>query len=401
MKLVKTSLYSGLIIAVIIGPSGVALVGQLGNFITMASTIASGAINGGVVSLTAKYHDNEQLKHRVWQTAVWISSGLSIITAIAVITFRNFLSIAFLHDPQYSGVFLAFGCSIVLFVWNQLLLAILNGQGEIGKLTIINAINSFASLGISIILVVHYQVYGALLAITLIPNLIFFFSLIFVYKTSWFRWRSFIGKIDKDTLKSLFGYTVIVIIGATVTPLQQLLIRNLMIDKINLTMAGNWQGLQKISDAYLMIVYTAFSTYFMPKFSSLKTTAEIKTELLSCYKLIIPFVASTIIVIYFGRNLIVHLLYSKAFMDMGQLFFWQLTGDFFKTIAWPMGLIFVSKGNARIIGMNDIIFNGALVILSYILIQFMAIQATVFAFAITYFLWFIWLTILTRKYLND
>lgn len=87
MKLIKTTVLSGVttlaklssgfislkIVAVIIGPSGVALVGQLMNFITMAGTVASGATNGGVTSFTAKYHDDEQQKYKVWHTAVWLS----------------------------------------------------------------------------------------------------------------------------------------------------------------------------------------------------------------------------------------------------------------------------------------------------------------------------------------
>lgn len=415
MKLVKTTLLSGVttlsklasgfvslkIVAVIIGPSGVALVGQLMNFITMAGTIASGATNGGVTSFTAKYHDNEQEKYKVWHTAVWLSGCLSLIVGLATIIFRKYLSIVFLHSDNYSGIFIAFGCSLLFFVWNQLLLAILNGQREIAKMTTINTLGSFISLAMSIILVLHYKVYGALLAIAIVPNIIFFISLFFVYRSTWFKWSAFLGKLDKKTLIGLSSFTLMTIIGATVTPIQQLLVRNLMIKDLSMNMAGNWQGLQSISNAYLMIVYTAFSTYFMPKFASLKTKAEIRKELFDCYKLIVPFVALSIVVIYFGRNLIIHILYSKAFGDMGQLFFWQLIGDFFKTIAWPMGLIFVSKGKAMIIGFNDIIFNCLIVVLSYSLIKIIPIQATVLSFAITYFLWFSWLAILTRKYLHE
>lgn len=415
MKLIKTTILSGIttlvrlssgfislkIVAVIIGPSGVALVGQLMNFITMAGTVASGATNGGVTSLTAKYHDDEQQKYKVWHTAVWLSGGLSLLVGLATIIFRHYLSVEFLHSEYYAGIFIAFGCSLLLFVWNQLLLAILNGQGEIAKMTIINTFSSFISLGVSVLLVFYCKVYGALLAIAIIPNFIFFISLFFVYRATWFKWSAFFGKFDTKTVVALSGFTLMAIIGAIVTPLQQLLVRNLIIKDISINMAGNWQGLQKISDAYLMIVYTAFSTYFMPKFAALKAKSEIREELFNCYKLIVPFVFLSVIMVYFSRNLIIHLLYSKSFEDMGQLFFWQLVGDFFKTIAWPMGLIFVSKGKALVIGINDILFNCLIVALSYYLIKIIPIQATVLSFAITYFLWFLWLAILTRKYLHE
>lgn len=415
MKLIRTTLLSGVatlaklasgfislkIVAVIIGPSGVALVGQLMNFITMAGTVASGATNGGVTSFTARYNDDAQQQYRVWHTAVWLSGCLSLVVGLATVIFRNYLAVEFLYSQAYSGVFVVFGCSLLFFVWNQLLLAILNGQGEIAKMTTINTLGSFISLAMSILLVFHYKVYGALLAIAIVPNIIFFISLFFVYRANWFKWSAFFGKFDKKILIGLSSFTLMAIIGATVTPLQQLLVRNLMIKDISMNMAGNWQGLQSISNAYLMIVYTAMGTYFLPKFAALKTKSEIRNELYDCYKLIVPFVAFSIIVIYFSRDFIIQLLYSKAFGDMGQLFFWQLIGDFFKTIAWPMGLIFVSKGKAMVIGFNDILFNCLIVVLSYYLIKIIPIQATVLSFAITYFLWFAWLVILTRKFLYE
>lgn len=415
MKLVKTTLLSGIttlarllsgfislkVVAVVIGPAGVALVGQLMNFITMAGTVASGATNNGVTSLTAKFCDDDQQKIKVWHTAIWLSGCLSLVVGLVAIFFRKYLSVEIFHTIEYSNVFIAFGCSLLFYVWNQLLLAILNGQGEIAKMTAINTLGAFISLILSILLVFYYKIYGALLAIAIVPNIIFFVSLFFVYRATWFKWSAFFGKFDKEIFVGLSSFTLMAIIGAIVTPLQQLLVRNLMIKDLSMNMAGNWQGLQSISNAYLMIVYTAFSTYFMPKFASLKTKAEIRSELFNCYKLIVPFVALSIVVIYFSRNVIIHILYSKAFGDMGQLFFWQLIGDFFKTIAWPMGLIFVSKGKAMVIGFNDMLFNCLIVLLSYFLIKVTPIQATVLSFAITYFLWFLWLVILTRKYLHE
>lgn len=414
MKLIKTTLLSGVItlvrlasgfvslkiIAVIIGPTGVALVGQLANFITMAGTVASGAMNSGVTSLTAKYHGDEIKKNKIWQASIWLSGVLSIIIGLGCILFKNYLAIEFLHSTTYSGIFVAFGCSLLLYVWNQLLLSILNGQGEITKMTIANTASSLISLLASIMLVYQYKIYGALLAITIVPNIIFFISILTVYKSPWFRLTAFFGKLDRDSLRALSGFAIISIISATVNPLQQLIVRNLLIDRISIVFAGNWQGLQQISNAYLLIVYTAFNTYFLPKFASLKDKSHIRSELLSCYKIIIPFVILSIILVYFFKDFIIHLLYSHSFSDMSQLFFWQLIGDFFKTIAWPMGLIFASKGKVMVIGFNDVVFNILMVFLCYILIEYLPIQAAVISFAATYFLWFLWLSILTNKYLD-
>ena len=415
MKLVKTTLLSAIstisrlasgfisikIIAVIIGPAGVALVGQFANFITMVTTIASGAINNGIISYTAKNTNNNEQLYKVWQTGFCLSAILSFICMVVLLLFRNQISIYFLHSDKYTIVIICFAISILLFVWNQLILSILNGLGKISKLTTLNILSNIISLIISILLVIHWQIEGALIALAIVPNLMFLISIIVIYHDPWFKLRYIIGKIDLNILKELKSYTLMAVIAAIVTPLQQIIVRNLIISKIGIDVAGCWQGLQKISDAYLAIVYTAFSTYFLPKFASLSNNKLIKQELKDCYKLIIPFLLSSIIIIYISREYIVKILFSNQFDAMNQLFFWQLVGDFFKTVAWPLGLIFVAKGNAMVIGINDIIFNGLIVILSYGLINYIPLQSTVLAFAITYFLWFIWLIKLTNKFLNS
>lgn len=410
MKLVKTTLLSGIstlsrlasgfisikVIAVIIGPAGVALVGQFANFITMVTTIASGAINNGIVSYTAKNTNNTKQLYKVWQTGFCLSAVLSFICTVVLLLFRNQISIYFLHSDKYTTVIVYFAISILLFVWNQLLLSILNGLGKIAKLTTLSILSNIIGLIISILLVIHWQITGALIALAIIPNLMFLVSIVAACHEPWFKLKHIVGKIDLKVLKELKSYTFMAIVAAIVTPLQQLAVRNLIISKIGIDVAGCWQGIQKISDAYLAIVYTAFSTYFLPKFASLSNNKLIKQELKDCYKLIIPFLLSSIIIIYISREYIVRILFSNQFDTMNQLFFWQLVGDFFKTVAWPLGLIFVAKGNAMIIGINDVIFNGLIVILSYGLINYIPLQSTVLAFAITYFLWFIQLILLYR-----
>ena len=58
-----TGLISVKVVASIIGPSGVALVGQLNNFATIAMSLASGGINNGITKYVAEYkEDKERIK---------------------------------------------------------------------------------------------------------------------------------------------------------------------------------------------------------------------------------------------------------------------------------------------------------------------------------------------------
>ena len=51
-----------------------------------------------------------------------------------LIVFHNYLSNLFFKTDEYGSIFLIFAVTLVFFVLNSLLLAILNGQKEIKKL---------------------------------------------------------------------------------------------------------------------------------------------------------------------------------------------------------------------------------------------------------------------------
>ena len=84
MTLIKTSLLtaistivkilSGFVInkfmAIYVGPSGIAIVGQLQSFMTMITTLSNGAISQGVVKYTAEYTSIE--KKKKYLAVVWL-----------------------------------------------------------------------------------------------------------------------------------------------------------------------------------------------------------------------------------------------------------------------------------------------------------------------------------------
>ena len=117
MTLIKTSILSAIssiiraiagfvsvkIVAIYIGPSGLALMGQMQNFISMMSSIASAGINNGVVKYTAEYYNDEQIKQKIWSSALKISFVLIVPMAIAIIFLADFISMKLLKTTEYSS----------------------------------------------------------------------------------------------------------------------------------------------------------------------------------------------------------------------------------------------------------------------------------------------------------
>lgn len=139
MTLLKTSFLNGIaviikmltmlsinkILAIYVGPSGYAAIGNFQNAVQICTALASGAIGKGVTKYTAEYHGDEVKQYAVWRTAGTISIIGSVIVAIGLITFNKFLAGWFLKDESLGSIFIWFATTLVLFVFNTLLLLFL------------------------------------------------------------------------------------------------------------------------------------------------------------------------------------------------------------------------------------------------------------------------------------
>lgn len=384
-------------VAVIIGPSGVGLVGQLSNFNAILMTIALGGVSTGIIKYTAEFKDNIVELRKVWQTASSISLILIAVIAIGLILFHNLLSVHILHSNQYGSIFIVFAFSLFFYVANTFLLNILNGLHLIKRFTILNMINSCTGLIATLLLVNFLRLYGALLALVTVQSVTFLIIVTFVSRQEWFKLSNFFGKIDRKYLRLLLAFTIMALVNLCVSPLSQMLIRGYLAGHTSWDIAGCWQGMQKISDSYLMIVYTALGTYYLPKLSATKCKEQIHTEIMNGYKLVMPFVIISATVIYLCRDLVIHILFAKSFGAMRDMFFWQLLGDCFKIASYLIAYLLASKSKVKLY----IFINGAFgvisVLFAYLFISFYGADGAVKSFCLTYVLYFFSMVYIYRK----
>lgn len=405
MNLLKTSFFSAVstllkisasfvankFIAVYTGPNGVALIGQFTNLVTILSTFANGAINSGVVKYTSEFENHENKLIALFSTSIKISIGCSLVVGTILVITGRYISLYFLNTADYESIIIIFGVVIILYSLNLLFLSILNGKHEIKKLTLVNSISSIIGLILTIFLVIYLNVYGALLSLVLIQSLVFFITITALVKTSWFKLAYFIAPFDKVFSKKLFQYSLMNIVTAVTIPVSQIVIRNYIINNISLQQAGYWQGLLRISDGYLLIVTTSLSTYYLPKLSKLKKKIEIKKEIFYGYKVLLPFVALSCVVIFFLRYLIIKTLYTTSFNPMSNLFLFQLLGDFFKISSWLLAYIMVARSLTKLYIITEILLSISYVLIGIVLMKLFGLVGVTYAFALNYFLYLIFM----------
>lgn len=403
MTLIKTSLLNGIavvikmltmlglnkILAIYVGPAGYAAIGNFQNAVQMISTFASGAINTGVVKYTAEYYDDEEKQRQVWRTAGTIAVLGSVITGIGVAVFSKQIAQWFLQDESYNTVFIWFSVTLVFFIFNTLLLAILNGKKEIHRYIIANIAGSLFSLVVTSVLAVQFGLNGALTALAIHPSFAFVITLYLCYKADWFKFSYLFGHLDKQVVLNLSKYTAMALTSAACVPVSHILIRTHLADTLGMDAAGYWEAMWRLSAAYLMLVTTTLSLYYLPKLSELKDPKEIKAEILQGYKIILPVAAACGLVIYLLRDFIIGVLFASDFIPMRDLFAWQMAGDTLKIGSWILAYLMLGKAMMKLFIASEIVFAAGFYAWTYFLTGMYGLEGVTIAHAINYAIYWV------------
>lgn len=403
MNLIKTSVLNGVavliktatmfilnkILAVYVGPAGYAAIGQFQNFIQMVTSFAGGAINTAVIKYTAEYYEDENKQRTVWKTAGSIVSIFSFIFTFLVLIFHQQLSLYIFKTVEYGSVFIWFAVFLIFFNLNALLLAILNGKKEILKLVIANIAGSLFSLLVTSIMAVKYSLYGALVALSIYQSLNFMVTLSLCYRSNWFNWTYFYGKIDADIAKRFLAFASMALVSAICVPLSQMVIRSYLSHEYSVVYAGYWEAMIRLSAAYLMLVTTTLGVYYLPRLSELSNIQDIKKEIYLGYKLIFPLAVVGGVIVYMLKDWIIQLLFSAQFLPMRELFLWQMIGDSLKVGSWILAYLMLSKAMTRLFISTEIIFAFSSIFLTYLCTQIFGFEGVSVAHLINYALYWL------------
>jgi PST family polysaccharide transporter len=387
------------VVALFTGPSGVALIGQFNNFITIVLTFANGAINTGVIKYTAEYEDNELQLKKLFSTSLKISVYCSGIFGVILLILGSFISKLLFNTDAYHNPIRVLGVTIILYSLNSLLISILNGKKQIKAYTKVNTAGSIIGLVFTVVLVFFYKITGALYALVLSQSIVFFVTLLMIVKSDWFSWSYFSQSFDKKIARKLWSFSFMAIVSALCVPVSQIILRNLLISKLGVNAAGYWQGMMRVSDGYLLLITTSLGTYYLPKLASLHTNAELRKEIFQGYKIILPAVFIGCIILYSTRFFIIDILYTKQFEAMGELFIFQLLGDFFKMAAWILSYLMLAKALAKLFVITEIVFSLSYIVFGYLGINFFGLKGITIAFAVNYILYFLTMIVVFRKLL--
>ena len=413
MNILKTSFYTAIsqainiavgllavkILAVRIGPEGVALQGQYLNSIAIITVFASGSITIGVIKYLAEYTNDNNLQLRVIRSALTITLCCCLIMVGLSVMISQPLSIQTFKTAEYTSVYWLYGLFLPLTTLNGLFNAILNGLKKIRYLTFVNIIFSIVNIICLIVLSKYWGIYGVLVAGNFVNLLIFIIHIVLLKKYKWFSYSDLKPKWDKEIAIKLFKFSAMSVMAGFISPRAQIFVRDKLINRFGLNAAGQWQTVSRISDFYLGFVMAVLSVYFLPKLSELKGVNEIRREIYSTFKMVLPIVVLSAFLIWLGRDIIIKYLLTREFSATRDLFHFQLIGDVFKIAGWMLSYILWAKAMTRKYLIVDGISLIQYIIVCIICINYFGVLGATIGFCISYIIYLLTMVIVTRKYL--
>lgn len=330
-------------IAIFIGPEGMALIGNLRNFLTSVQSFATLGLYNGVVKYVSEFKNDVKELSKTISTVYYVGFIATMVVSLFCYYNANYINDLIFEAYDYAYVIKILALALPFYSLNMFSFSIINGFSKYKILLVINITGQILGLFITLILIWQNNIDGALISVVITPSVIFLITLVAIINRKNFATLVKINEVNYKTLKNLSAYSLMALVSAIALPLVMIGIRNYIIDNLSMKEAGYWEGMNRISSYYLMFVNSLLALYILPRFSEIDSVKEFRKEVFDFYKTIMPVFGLGLLTIFLLKPFIVTIVFSNEFKPMEELFGWYLLGDFVKVLSVVIAYQFLAK----------------------------------------------------------
>jgi O-antigen/teichoic acid export membrane protein len=373
------SLIANKVIAMMLGPQGLAIYGQFQSLMTLVNGLASASGQAGVVRLTAS-HCHEPLQLTTYWSAAFRTVLLSsiIFASVGILT-APWLAQYVLQNNSLTWPLVAFFVTVPASALTTLFMSCANGVSAIKNYVVIGLISAL-SISTAVILGVAIQgIAGAIILVGIAQLLALYLVFYYLRKQAWFDWGYFRHSVSKNALRQVFSLAAMVVVAVICAPLTQIAIRYFMSDISGLVEVGYWQAISRLGDMFVMMLTTLFGVYYFPRFSALTDIKELRKEIKIFLIKIYPlFLLSYSFFVVF-KDFFINVVYSSEFLPAGHLLVSQMILDAIRVLSWLIGYLVMARGSSVVFVSVEVIVALISVLGAYVLMQYYGSVGAIYA----------------------
>ena len=375
------------LVAVLLGPAGVGLIGLFSSLISTAGAIA--ALGFGTVGTRqiAEANGGGRIEEvaAARRALFWGTMGLSLLGGLGFFLLRDVMASRVLADPLRATDLGWLSLAVVLTVAGGSQSALLNGLRRIGDLARLQVSSAIVATVLGVAALLLWGEAGLIVYVLVGPLASFVMG-------HWYVAR--IGRIvapptPLPVLARQWGIMVRLgfafMLSGVVVSVGHLTVRSLVQTDLGPAALGQFQAAWTISMTYLGFVLGAMGTDYYPRLTATiadpVTTARLVNEQTEVALLLAGPVLLGLLAL---APWAIRLLYTAEFAPATDILRWQVLGDFLKVISWPLGFILLAKGAGKTFVVTESVAIGIFVVAVWIGLPLIGITATGVGFLIMY-----------------
>lgn len=368
--------------AILLGPSGVGLMGLYGSITDFTISIAGMGINNSGVRQIAEAVGSDDTE-KIARTATVlrrISIFLGLLGAVFLIGFsRPVSTLTFGNDQHVTAIALL---SVVVF-FNLLSAgqgALIQGMRQISDLAKMGILGTLLGTLITIPLVYFLREKGVVPSLMLIAAL----SLL----TSWWYSRKIpiettsistaqMGQEAAALLKLGFAFMVsgLLMTGAAYV------VRLIIVRKVGFDAAGLYQSAWTLGGLYIGFILQAMGADFYPRLTAIaKDNAECNRVVNEQAYVSLLLAGPGVIATLTFASLVIALFYTPKFEGAVEILRWLCLGMTLRVISWPMGFIIVAKGMQNLLIISELAWTLVYLGLAWLCVSHFSLKGAGIAF---------------------
>lgn len=369
--------------ALLLGPTGVGLVGLLQNLIAAVAVVSAlgfGSVGARQIAEAAGRGDEGSVA-AARRAIFWGTLIMAVVGTSAFWLLRDTFAKRILGDPSQADDigWLALGVGLTVAAGSQAaLFSGLRRIGDIGRVTVSSAVLSTV-LGIAalwlwgsravplFILATPFSsfVIGALYAARL-PRV----------QTSHTPWPQLMVQW-RGLVRLGIAFTATGLIATS----GQLVVRTIVQHRLGSDALGQFQAAWVISMTYISFVLSAMSTDYYPRLTaSIYDHAAVNRMVNEQTEVALYLAGPVFLAMIATAPWVIELLNSSKFAEAAVVLRWQVLGDILRLACWPMGFIILASGDGRAFMLTESLATGSFVALTWIGLPYVGVQATGLAF---------------------
>ena len=336
------------LLAIFLPPAAFACVGQFLNFMSIGSATSSLALQNGWTALTAQNKENRDKLLGIWR------GGLRLTTFASLLTFVFALLFCFMAplETLLPGVPTRLAQAAILFALPGVFAtniitisaAVMNGLGENRKWALINIVTSMWQ-----VLWVAFFLYTGRLSVLSIIATQSIVAAIFASQIAGRAGFSVkqIWKTALDTRGPWLSYALMGLVPMILSPLVLTVMRMTVASSFGNDAAGIWQSVWKVSDFLFMAMSAILTVIILPRVSAKMSRGDFFRMFHPLLLRIMGISLVMVAALYFGRSILVQVLFSQAYMGAVDYLPLQLVGDFFRAGGFAIGLVLIARAETK------------------------------------------------------